>query len=174
MLQWGQKTFTNEPISDFQSGEIDAKAPVFSWKKEGFKLFKDLTSNFSDVDRKNMFAVDSRDVKLHDAYAAVMRDPSPENHQALEEEIQHRMKVDKTFEQIFPAHMEAVRGKTTPLPTDFDCYRNLIAAFEDKCFKFSEYSMKYMSALVTECEHVISAYPEAKEKTIARMGEVCK
>ena len=175
VLQWGQKTFTSEPIGDFQSGEVDMKVKeAFNWKKMGFKLYKDLTSNFSDSDRKNMFAVDSRDTKLHDAYAAVMREPTPEHHQALEDEIQHRMKVDKTFEEIFPHHMQAVKGKTTPNPTDFECYREMVNAFEDKCFDFSEYSMKYMGALVAQCEHVISAYPEAKEMTLNKMAEVCK
>ena len=37
--------------------------------------------------RKNKFAVDSRDIKLHNLYSAVMRDPSKENHEALTAEL---------------------------------------------------------------------------------------
>ena len=37
--------------------------------------------------RKNKFAVDSRDIKLHILYSAVMRDPSKKNHEALMAEL---------------------------------------------------------------------------------------
>jgi hypothetical protein len=40
-----------------------------------------------DKIRKNKFAVDSRDIKLHNLYSAVMRDPSKENHEALMTEL---------------------------------------------------------------------------------------
>ena len=59
-----------------------------------------------------------------------------------------------------------------PRNIDFDCYRELIESFEDSCFEFDSYSMKYMGQLVQECEG-FNYYPEAKETVKARFGEVC-
>lgn len=103
---------------------------------------------------KNEFAVDSRDIKLHYLYNKVMQESTPENHKALQEELDHRMKVDKIFEEAFPRHMEAVKNNTTPLPTDFDCYRKLVETYEAQCEKMDDYSLKYMKAFVAECEGI--------------------
>lgn len=97
-----------------------------------------------------------------------MTDPSEENHKALMEEIEHRMTVDEVFKQLNPGYELG----THPTITDFECYRELISKFEDSCFKFEEYSMKYMGQLVTECEG-FRYFPEAKQQVIARFGEVC-
>jgi len=50
----------------------------------------------------------------------------------------------------------------------------LVNSFEQNCFEFSDYSMKYMGALVAECENVVAKYPAARQNTIARMARVCK
>jgi len=62
------------------------------------------------------------------------------------------MAVDSRFESIFPTHVEAVKGNTTPLPTDFECYRKLVDAYETSCEKMDDYSLKYMKYFVAECE----------------------
>lgn len=56
----------------------------------------------AEVARKNDFAVAVRDIKLHYLYARVVRDPSAENQEALMAELQHRLKIDQTFESLFP------------------------------------------------------------------------
>ena len=73
---------------------------------------------------------------------------------------------------MFPSHVEAVKNKTVPLPTDFDCYRELIETFETKCEKFTDYSMKHMNYLVAECEGMKS-FPEARKATVSRMTSMC-
>jgi len=123
--------------------------------------------------RKNEFAVDSRDVKLHWLYNNVMADPSTENHKALQDEINHRMKVDKIFEEAFPKHIEAVRKATTPLPTEFECYRKLITAYEEKCMEVSDYTLKYFKAFVAECEG-LKSFPEAVDQSVERLAGVCQ
>jgi hypothetical protein len=102
-----------------------------------------------------------------------MRDPTPENHDALAKEVAHRSRTDQIFQDAFGHHMEAVKKGTTPLPTDFTCYRNLISAFEEKCGRFDDYSLKYAKALVAECE-AIKAYPAALDSTIHRLNKVCQ
>jgi len=173
VLQWGQTTWTSEPIGDFEG---DGAKKVDWWNKlkyEGKQALKDAVEwDGEKTDRKNTFAVDSRDVKLHYFYSKVMNDPSEKNQKALQEEIDHRIKVDKTFATIFPHHMEALKNKTTPSPTDFDCYRTLIAKVEEKCQKFDDYSLKYMAVLAAECE-AIKAFPSAIDSTFHRINKHC-
>ena len=115
-----------------------------------------------------MHSVDSRDVKLHYLYAKVMRDPTPETHAALIEEVNYRMKVDEVFHTLNPnLTLDAYSSNI-----DFECYRELIEAFEEACFDFEEYSMKYMGQLVNECEG-FHFFPEAKDTVKARYSEVC-
>lgn len=174
VLQWGQLTFTGETLDNFQSNE-SSEATIKS-------IFGDFTKTiWNDVfmideqaaARKNEFAVDSRDIQLHMLYNRVMMNPTSENHQALADEIAHRMKIDNIFESLFPAHMAAVKGGDKILPTDFDCYRRLMSAFEDKCEKLDDYSLKYAKAFVAECE-ALRSFPSALDGTLHRLDKVCK
>jgi len=116
VLQWGELDFTSEPIADFQSN-TDAKSTDF-WGQmihDGLHMLDDaLELDIEADERKNTFAVDSRDIKLHYYYNKVMTNPTKENHAALQAEIAHRVEVDGIFDKIFDAeHMELVRaGKT--------------------------------------------------------------
>lgn len=94
-----------------------------------------------------------------------MTDPSQENHQALLEEVKHRQLVDQIFSDAFPSHIESVKKGTTPLPTEFDCYRKLVSAYEEKCMKVDDYTLKYFKAFVAECEG-LKSYPEAVDHSI--------
>jgi len=82
------------------------------------------------------------------------------------------MIVDERFEKAFPLHMEAVKNNTTPLPTDFECYRKLINAYESSCEKMDDYSLKYMKAFVAECEGMKSL-PGASDESVKRIEAVC-
>jgi legumain len=177
VLQWGQLSFTGETLDQFEANADFMKpAKQDSWSDlinilGGFvEDVLDITPE--DTIRKNQFAIDSRDVQLHYKYNNVMREPTPENHQALADEIAHRMKIDKIFQEAFPAHMEAIKNGATILPTDFECYRNLMAAFEEKCEKMDDYSLKYAKALVAECE-ALRAFPSAIDSTMHRLDKAC-
>ena len=126
-----------------------------------------------EITRKNQFAIDSRDIQLHYLYNNVMRSPTPENHKALSDEVAHRMKIDKIFEEAFPAHMEGIKNGAKYLPTDFECYRNLMNVFEEKCEKLDDYSLKYAKAFVAECE-ALKAFPSAIDGTMHRINKACK
>jgi hypothetical protein len=130
-MQFGELDWTSEPIGEFESGAIGHQHHHHKfWKQLGHfgkEYVKDLVHWDESVSqRKNDFAVDSRDIKLHYLYNKVMTSPSEENNAALQAEITHRMNIDKLFEELFPMHMDAVKNNTTPLPTDFDCYRTLV------------------------------------------------
>jgi len=126
----------------------------------------------ADAERKNTFAVDSRDIKLHYYYNKVMVNPTPENHQNLQAEIAHRVEVDAIFDRIFDAeHMEKVRAGETAQIHNFDCYRSMINTFEERCQKLDDYSLKYAKAFVHECE--TKTYMEGLESSLAKIYNAC-
>jgi len=176
VLQWGEVDWTTEPIGMFESTLDSAPEKGGFWKQ--FKHFgKNALKDISHWDeavayKKNEFAVDSRDIQLHYLYNQVMTDPTPEANAALQSEIAHRMKMDKLFSDLFPMHMDAVKNNSTPLPTDFDCYRTLIQTFETQCEKIDDYTLKYMKAFVAECEGMKS-FPEKINDTVDRITNKC-
>jgi legumain len=175
VLQFGDLTFTSEPIGNFESGNDSTNTPKFwsQFKRIGKNVLKDVT-NWEEAasTRKNEFAVDSRDINLHYLYNMVMSDPTIENNEALQAELNHRMTVDLQFAKMFPTHVDAVKNNTTPLPTDFECYRRLISTYEMECGAISDYSLKYMKYFVAECEGMKS-FPSAIDGTIHRMKSQC-
>ena len=67
-------------------------------------------------------------------------------------------------------------GEPSPLPTDFECYRSMIEAYEENCFDQDEYSLRYFKAFVHECE-AMTNFPEGASfinATLAKFEEVCK
>jgi len=125
-----------------------------------------------EIFRKNEFAVDSRDNNLHFWYNMVLTEPTQENYDGLNNEIAHRMKVDKIFETAFPAHMDAIKNGSKVLPTDFECYRKMIAQYEDKCEPISDYTLKYLKAFVAECE-AMKVFPEMQEASLQKITDAC-
>lgn len=183
VLEWGDKSFVNEDIGEFQANspkpeEVDLKGSKWGIFKQFAKaVYTGAVSNPKEVERKNKFAVDSRDIKLTYLYTLVMREPTPENHQALADEIAYRMKVDKTFGEIYPQFMSAVKTGEYPAITEWDCYKQMIEDFEENCFKVDDYAMKYLGAMVHQCQGQNST-PELMAQgmlsTKAKMAEVCK
>merc|ERR1712086_307721 len=174
VLQWGELDFTSEPIADFQSN-IDSQGNDF-WGQlihDGLNILDDaLMLESESAERKNTFAVDSRDIKLHYYYNKVMVNPTPENHAALQAEIAHRVSVDAIFDKIFDAeHMEKVRAGETAQIQNFDCYRSMIETFEEKCEKLDDYSLKYAKAFVQECE--TNTVMNGLESSLAKIYSVC-
>ena len=140
---------------------------------DGLNLLDDALALDEELaERKNTFAVDSRDIKLHYFYNKVMTNPTPENHAALQAEIAHRVAVDALFDKMFDAHtMEKVRAGNTAQIKNFDCYRSMIDTFEEKCQKLDDYSLKYAKAFVEECETV--TYKEGLGASLSKITDAC-
>jgi legumain len=180
VLQWGEKDWTNEPIGDFESGLINAvkeEDTSASWwskiKKHGKHFIKQqMKEHAPEVMLRNEFAVDSRDVKLHQLYHNVKTEASIENMTELQEELKMRTEVDERFAALFPQHLSAVQNKTYPNPTEFECLRNLIETYETHCGQLNDYSLKWVSTLVAECEGFKSA-PEARVSTVEKIQTHC-
>ena len=172
VLQWGDLKITSEPIGDFQGGKFDSVSKPKFWeqlKSFGKEVLKDAVKyDATKSVRKNQFAIDSRDVKLHYLYNRVISEPTPEAYKELAEEVENRMRADKIFKELFPRFKVGQH----PMPTDYDCYKELIEHFEASCFKFDDYSMKYMGSLVQQCE-AMKVFPGAKAEVMTKITETC-
>ena len=145
--QWGQQDWTDEPIGVFE-GAVDQATDkgVWDWiAGQGMNTINQWDK--STAEQKSNFAIGAHDIKLQYLYNWVMREPTPENHQALMDEINYRMMVDETFKTLNPNYTVGEEHSNI----DFDCYRELIGEFEAACFKLEDYSLKYAGQLVHEC-----------------------
>lgn len=127
-----------------------------------------------ETERKNDFAVDSRDVKLHYLYNTVLHDPSQENQEALKAELAHRLQIDTLFNDAAGPFMEDIKkGEAVTVPQDFDCYRELIDNFERSCGMADAYTFKYFKVFAAQCE-AAKHYPPAKDGFKTQMKETCE
>jgi len=83
-----------------------------------------------------------------------------------------RSDVDTLFAKLFPTHLSAIKNKTVPNPTQFDCLRTMVDTYEASCQKLNDYSLKWVSAFVAECEGLKSV-PEAVQHSVTRIQEGC-
>ena len=102
-------------------------------------------------------------------YNNVVNHPSAENNAALQAEINHRMKIDTFFKDLYPQHIDSV----PVLPTDFTCYRKLIETYEEHCEAITDYTMKYFRLFVAECEGMKSV-PDALGASVQKLEDACK
>jgi legumain len=174
VLQWGDLTFTKDPIGEFEATTTPSNQFWWKVRKWGNKQLSKAEAAFDKKfgEDKGAFAVDSRDIQLHYLYNLVAQDPSVENHQALKDEVDKRIRTDEFFSTFYAQHWEAMQAGTTPLPTDFDCYRTLSDTYETFCEPMDDYSLKYMKAFVAECEGMTS-FPMMVQKHVSDLTEAC-
>lgn len=129
----------------------------------------------SETAKKNDFAVDVRDIKLHYLYSAVLEEATTENQQALMDEINHRLAIDQQFEQLFPESYANTKAKDYPVPEtdeDYECYKDLIEKYEAACGFSDTYTMKYFGNFMHQCK-AIKYYAAAKEGFKSNLAKVC-
>lgn len=177
MLAWGDLSIQNEFISEFEAENLspvevkkDKKHPWWSALKE---IGQAAVEDFTDYEKlmaqkKNNRAWDSRDVKLNLLFYKSSTDPSEENFKLLQDELTHRLQIDRIFQAAFPHHLEKMKSQTWPDLHNFDCYREYIDLFTNKCERPDDYTFKYLNLFVSECE-TLGAYPEFLEKSKATL-----
>lgn len=90
-------------------------------------------------------------------------------------ELSHRLAVDKVFEQTFPDSFKFIKEGDYPVAQtaeDFDCYRNLISQYSEKCGEPDTYTMKYFGAFLHQCK-AIRYYPAALDDFQAKLTNAC-
>lgn len=171
VMKYGQQTFTNEPIGNFQGNFNDA---ALTDKAANFfeRMIKQAKRQVSDsvvIDsEQHISAVHSRDAKMHHLYSTLQSKPGHKITIDLSSELNARMRTDHTFESLVDD--DDVRAAKIQ-PRNFDCLKEAVNAYEKHCGKFSDYDLKYVRHLVYICE--TSPSEAATESTIAKIQEAC-
>ena len=161
---FGELDFGNEYVGDFQGVEEGAspsksirdtlkKIPYADKTMSYLNRFQNAVNEIKQPAKTSN--VNSRDAKLHYLFNIVQNGGGVDAHQALKDEIDHRMFIDKLFAETFPKHFgeNANELELTVQPEDFECLRFLMEVVENNCGRFSDYSLKYVKHLVHVCEN---------------------
>merc|ERR1719453_49492 len=113
-------------------------------------------------------------MNLHYLYQKVMNEPSKENQEALKNEISKRIQIDGLFNEAAGKFLDDIKkGNLGSVPTDFDCYRDLITNFEQSCGEADTYTLKYFKVFAAQCE-AISHYPPSAQGFKSQMSAACE
>ena len=141
------------------------------------------TSTYSEMEEllwQHISSVSSRDAQFHHLYSKAVNTHHRKVKIELMKHVNHMMFADEVFTWFLdqPAHKlhtcknYDARGECVDdfVPTDFECLRRLIGAYEQECGKFTHYARKYIKYLVRECEQPSMEQHRAEQKII----EACR
>lgn len=143
---FGDTSFVNEPIGDFQSFGRAASAGLRQLLRDDIVLDSTFTHRVS-----------SRDVKLMTLTNMLHHVDSPDEvHRDLSEELSQRLVVDSKFEKLVSTlepSVEMQKGifEDESHVRDYDCLRSYVNNFENKCGAFDDYSLKHVRVLANLC-----------------------
>jgi len=136
VMQYGDQSFTSDPLSNFLNDKAIAKAAIASAK-----------NGESDLGR-----VDSRDIPMHLAYYDYLRadkndlEASHQYAQKLINEVQTRVKSDNLFLSLTKATTNDVALFSAPVTTGVvcgACCDTVNMAVYDMCGGYNDYSFRY-------------------------------
>jgi len=168
--KYGDEKFADEPIEDFEAFE-DHESKMAALKKSSTApRRKGSAWTYTSEWVPSSKSVDSRDVKLavlqHRFLAAKGTKAKADAEILVQKEVQHRNDVDEVFDELIKFvtgynENEGLLGRDDMIdaiknghlrPTNFECLKQVYAAFEMDCEPFDDYSLKYVSSLVNMCE----------------------
>ena len=113
-------------------------------------FFKSSDNGTCGSDNDDHHKIDSRDVKMHHLYHKYLNSKHHSHALELQQEINHRMKIDTVFDE-FKQKLD-LKDDDNHVPTDTSCLKAAVDVFENKCGKFSDYSLKYVKEISKACE----------------------
>lgn len=153
VMRYGDLEFKSEPVGNFY-GNLDLPSIFDDETREGFfetlfnkaKLQTGLEQAIPDEydAKKHVSAVSSRDAKLNHLYSVVQRKKTHKAQLDLSYEVTNRMRVDHVFESFNHATgadkaFAAANGSVRP--TNFECLKQMVAAYDQACGKMDDYSL---------------------------------
>ena len=88
-------------------------------------------------------------------------------HKELMAELDHRMRTDNIFGEVFAQITEPLITK----PVDFNCLRYLVNVHNDSCGEFEDYSLQYVKYIVHTCE---TGTPEEISEIAGNLVHACQ
>jgi len=167
VMRYGQMTFTNEVIGEFE-GILDGADELFLDRVFNRQLKAHHQPKKELDENRHSSTVNSRDAKMHHLYAKVAQDGNHKAHLDLSTEINHRMRVDNVFAEFKGHHLNAEKYHG---PKNFDCLRALVGTYKQNCGALEDYSLKYVKYFVDECETLSD--PSDYEASIEKLLNAC-
>jgi len=179
VMQWGDVTFTNMTLGDFQ-GQTSEVATSVAVEEEEFSGAEPM--GYTAQELREMSAVKTYDIPMHLAYYSYLRHDGlnmGENHQLLTTlitELKDRKATDEMFMSLTSklagpraqAVMNARQGAATP---NWECLAVAQQAYVVHCGEFTDYSRKYVRVLNNLC--ALDNMPAGRiESTIAALCPV--
>jgi len=168
--KYGDERFENEAIEDFEAFE-DHESKMTALKKSSTaRSSEDKAWAYTKEWVPSSKSVSSRDVKLavlQFQFLSAKGDEAMTDAAILVmEEVGHREDVDLVFDELIKFVTgyngnEGLLGRDDMVdaikyghirPTNFECLKEVYAAFEMDCEPFDDYSLKYVSSLANMCE----------------------
>ena len=165
--EFGDLSIQDELVAAFETDGSQYSAKHLMKKVDHFR--KAVTAKLTaEADAEEPISVDSRDMDLHFAVEQHKLQGTEETAAAVEKELAHRYSVDAVFEKVIaPEENIALVGEVS----DFDCYRTLLAAYEDMCGPWTSYALKYAKYLSTACATMTP--DQISERVFGTFATVC-
>jgi legumain len=163
VMQYGDLTWTSEPIGNYLGGNSTFKAQVV------------------ENPSKSSSNVKSADIPMHLAYYKYLRaEPTDfEARMALAKELQQhlarRLAVDNMFMDLTSAanNVDALVVKAKmPVVCDGRCCEKLSSAFAARCGGWDDYALQYHRVFVNLCAD-IDHQPEEADKLVSTLNSLC-
>jgi len=163
VMQYGDTTWTSEPIGNYLGGNNTFKAEV--------------VTNPS----KSASNVKSADIPMHLAYYKYLRAESTDFEtrmtlaKQLQQHLARRLAVDNVFMDLSLAanNVDAFSLKAKmPVVCDGRCCEKLSNAFAAQCGGWDDYALQYHRVVVNLCVD-IDHQPEEADKLVAKLNSLC-
>lgn len=158
VMQWGQLTYTSDPIGNFLGS--------------GRKVAENVHRSMSQFRERRQLAaerakdaVDSRDVVMATLTRTLALADSDEERAEIEThlamEMESRHFADMLFHQLVATTLgdnaveKVMAGRHADV--EHDCLRSMVETFESRCGRFNDYSLKYVYVLNNLCAANVDA-----------------
>jgi len=164
VMQYGDLTWTSEPIGNYLGGNASKKAFVPQVTK---------TTSSSNVK--------SSDIPMHLAYYKYLRAESTdfEGRQALAKELQQHLARRQAVDQLFMNLAQAAGNKDafvlkakTPVVCDGRCCDKIDNAYAKNCGGWDDYSLQYHRVVVNVCAG-IDHQPDQADMLVSKLNSMC-
>lgn len=140
VMQWGDLTFQGDKVADYISGTRKLSSNLRT-----IKPIRRVGQSLSNVAKMN-----SRTMKLQSLSAIYAREHSPEVFEEMMQEMASMQRYDSAFKN-FDSILH-LNGKYDSANINFECFREVMNAYEAQCGKFSDYGLQFGKNFVEACE----------------------
>ncbi|KAL4453128.1 hypothetical protein ABPG74_015359 [Tetrahymena malaccensis] len=175
IMQWGDLSFTSEPVSDFLTSTTSSKKSLkaslmsfFNFSSPSMRKVKDesIIEHEEEGIHNHDSLVNNRKAKISTLLHLYTTSPSTQNFEKLNLELHDDQKFQNYFDQIqtrFGLQNADLETAGSQSGTNFTCYKTLVESFESKCGKTPESQLSSLSYFYQFCQRSYKKEPNYDE-----------